>query len=304
MSDETPCAFCEQPKPLQVSHVVPSFVYRWLKDTSATGYLRYGQRPNQRAQDGLKCELLCRDCEALFNGWETPFALNLFHPYHSRTTSRFEYKSWMSKCLTSICWRALIDLQRQGNLRQLNVNFGSDVDAALLTWKAFLREERRDIGEFELHVLPLDEIAETDGDSPPRIHRYLLRAVQIDRIWTQQSAFVVVKLARLLVIGFIREPERAFWSGTKIDLETGAIAPGLMSVPNCLLNWVAQQAERISEIDATLSSRQEAKIQATVDMNPERAMQSETMAALAADIRLSSRQADHNLRSNRKSMDG
>jgi hypothetical protein len=33
---------------LQESHILPGFVFRWMKETSATGYLRFGQQPNLR----------------------------------------------------------------------------------------------------------------------------------------------------------------------------------------------------------------------------------------------------------------
>jgi hypothetical protein len=66
-----PCRLCSETKELRESHILPGFVYRWMKETSATGYLRFGQQPNVRVQDGLKLHLLCGDCEQRFNQWET-----------------------------------------------------------------------------------------------------------------------------------------------------------------------------------------------------------------------------------------
>jgi hypothetical protein len=67
---------------LQESHILPSFVYRWMKETSATGYLRFGQQPNLRVQDGVKRHLLCANCEQRFNQWaailSTPCSLPLW----------------------------------------------------------------------------------------------------------------------------------------------------------------------------------------------------------------------------------
>ena len=37
----TPFRLCGETKELQESHILPGFVYRWLKETSATGYLRF-----------------------------------------------------------------------------------------------------------------------------------------------------------------------------------------------------------------------------------------------------------------------
>ena len=61
------CRLCGATKELQESHILPGFVFRWKKETSATGYLRFGQQPNLRVQDGVKLHLLCRDCERRFN---------------------------------------------------------------------------------------------------------------------------------------------------------------------------------------------------------------------------------------------
>jgi hypothetical protein len=76
----SPCRLCGATKELQASHNLSSFVFRWKKETSATGYLRFGQQPNLRVQDGVKLHLLCRDCEQRFNNWETEFANRIFHP--------------------------------------------------------------------------------------------------------------------------------------------------------------------------------------------------------------------------------
>jgi len=74
------CRLCRATKELQESHILPGFVFRWKKETSATGYLRFGQQPNLRVQDGVKLHLLCRECERRFNNWETEFANRIFTP--------------------------------------------------------------------------------------------------------------------------------------------------------------------------------------------------------------------------------
>jgi hypothetical protein len=71
---------------LQESHILAGFVYRWMKETSATGYLRFGQQPNLRVQDGVKLHLLC--AEDRFNQWETQFANRIFHPMTQGNTRR------------------------------------------------------------------------------------------------------------------------------------------------------------------------------------------------------------------------
>ena len=57
------CGLCHEDRKLRRSHIVPDFVGRWLKDTSATGYLRYSGSPNKRHEVTERLYLLCEACE-------------------------------------------------------------------------------------------------------------------------------------------------------------------------------------------------------------------------------------------------
>jgi hypothetical protein len=60
------CRLCHQEfVPKEKSHIVSAFVYRWLKNSSGTGFLRFGPKINQRVQDGIKDYFLCESCEWL-----------------------------------------------------------------------------------------------------------------------------------------------------------------------------------------------------------------------------------------------
>ena len=75
------CSLCHESKKLKESHFIPKFVGKWLKRTSATGYLRNIDNINKRQQDSLKDYLLCNDCELLFSGWEKQFSEKMFIPF-------------------------------------------------------------------------------------------------------------------------------------------------------------------------------------------------------------------------------
>ena len=75
------CRLCQQDKNLRESHIIPAFVYRWIKETSATGFLRFVKNVNLRVQDGVKVKLLCDDCEGILNVFETKFSHEIFYPY-------------------------------------------------------------------------------------------------------------------------------------------------------------------------------------------------------------------------------
>jgi hypothetical protein len=42
------CALCHNVKELKDSHIIPAFVYRWIKETSATGYLTFSENIDRR----------------------------------------------------------------------------------------------------------------------------------------------------------------------------------------------------------------------------------------------------------------
>src|SRR6185437_16000526 len=96
------CRLCGQMAALQESHILPAFVFKWLKETSATGFLRFGQEPNKRVQDGMKRNWLCSPCETRLNLWETQFATNIFHPVNDDDGPRVEYGDCLLKFCASI----------------------------------------------------------------------------------------------------------------------------------------------------------------------------------------------------------
>jgi len=42
------CSLCKQNKEIRRSHIIPRFVSKWLKTTSATGFLRGVNEPDKR----------------------------------------------------------------------------------------------------------------------------------------------------------------------------------------------------------------------------------------------------------------
>lgn len=97
------CKLCLQNKPLADSHIIPKFAGKWLKETSATGYLRTAENPNVRKQDLPTEKLLCYDCEGLLSLWEKAFANEVFLPFLENKKTRFklERKARQPKSLVS-----------------------------------------------------------------------------------------------------------------------------------------------------------------------------------------------------------
>lgn len=105
------CRLCQGTQELRDSHIIPKFVTRHLKETSATGYLRGAEDPDIRLQDSKKIPLLCDSCEQLFSGWEREFKNQIFDKVKDSDFSQLEYGPWMTKFVVSVSWRVLVSDQ-------------------------------------------------------------------------------------------------------------------------------------------------------------------------------------------------
>ena len=128
------CALCGESSDLRASHVVPSFVFQWLRGTSATGHIRLSDTPNLRVQDGWKPRMLCGKCEQRFGVWEKAFAEECFGPIVNGTTNRIRYQSWMLKFATSVSWRVLRVFKAIDGLAGFPEQLIIAADVALKEW--------------------------------------------------------------------------------------------------------------------------------------------------------------------------
>jgi hypothetical protein len=97
------------------SHVIPAFVYRWLKETSATGYLRTAIKPNVRVQDGPRRYWFCRRCEDTMGRHERAFSDSLFPSIVSGAPAPYPHGPWLSRFLASVVLRvAMLHAEHPG----------------------------------------------------------------------------------------------------------------------------------------------------------------------------------------------
>jgi len=222
------CRLCDRETALEESHVIPSFVYKWLKDSSWTGALRCGLHPNKRVQDGYKFYWLCGRCEDRLNTWETTFANLVFYPFNKEETNTVSYDAWLLKFCTSISWRVLTLFIEEDNFYQNAPEpMRNAAKRAHMVWKEFLLDECPHPERHEQHLLPLDLIESyTSPDIPTNINRYILRSVDIEVAWSSpKNVFVYSKLGRFLIVGFINVERRKEWGGTKVHVQRGVLGP-------------------------------------------------------------------------------
>ena len=256
------CRLCKEHSDLCESHVIPAFVYAWMRESSV-GHMRSSANPNVRIQDGPKFYWLCRSCEQRLGKWEKRFAEVVFRYVHATSADQrpCSYGPWALKFACSVSWRVLLYFQDKGFTR-LSEHQISLVTKAEATWREFLLGKRPHPGAFEQHVLPVDVIDSHSGTKlSPSINRYLIRAVDADLVSCPTEAFVYSKLCRLMIFGFIQQ-EKPRWSGTKLNARSGKIGSSKYEMSGKLLNFWNGKADTIAQQITSLSPRQKQKVQA------------------------------------------
>ena len=280
------CLLCRRQAELQHSHVLPAFVYRWLRESSGNGFLRNSKAPNRRIQDGVKRYWLCSECEQRFGSWEKTFADRLFYPYLIESGRRFLYGRWMMQFCVSVSWRVACYCLDEDQLARLDPDSVEPLRAAEEVWRDYLLDRRRRPGEFEQHILPLDEIAGGTISMAPNINRYLMRAVQLDLCHGNGWLFTLAKLGRFMILGFVRVPDRDRWVGTRVHSSYGAIRPRRYEVPAALLGYINEKAASIHKALGEMSERQQERIEAAFRENINKFIGSDAFTAMHADVEM------------------
>lgn len=280
------CRLCQREMDLQLSHVVPSFVFRWLRESAANGFLRSTASPNLRVQDGPQRYWLCLDCETIIGQSEASFSTRLFHPYIAASGSRFRYGPWLIRFCVSISWRnLLLQLDNLDAQNFTDVQWAS-VEAAKAAWERLLRGETSNPGSFRQFLVPLDRIETSRRDLPPNINRYLMRAIDLDLCHDDQAVFTYSKLGRFLIIGFIREPELSRWRGGMVNGNEGAIEPRGYTLPESFGRYLFERASNVRAAMQALSPRQVGRIEQTIRANAGRLVGSDFLSAMEADLEM------------------
>ena len=279
------CALCAGSSDLQESHIIPGFVFDWLRETSATGHFRLSQSPNQRVQDGLKPRMLCWDCEQRFSSWEAKFAEKCFVPINNGRASNISYGPWMLKFATSVSWRVLRVLAATGALSGFPDHILTKVDDALHKWAHFLLGHQPDPGPLEQHMFLVD-VGEGSSlaNAPPNISRYLARTIDMAVAHSQDETISYVKMGRFVLFGFVAMQYPRRWKGTRLNVQQGRFGEHDIELPRNVGDFIFERARLAAEKYSQISERQQTKIRRSYKRDPGRAARSETFRAMHHDV--------------------
>jgi hypothetical protein len=280
------CLLCKREAELQHSHVLPAFVFRWLRESSGNGFLRNSTTPNRRTQDGEKRYWLCLNCEGLFGEPEKAFAEQLFYPYLAHSGGQHRYAHWLSRFCVSVSWRVLqCFLEREG-LGDWDEESLRCAQRAELGWREYLLGSRRRPGEFRQHILPLDQIESTTAALASNINRYLMRAVAMDVCRGSKVIFTFAKLGRFVILGIVRASSQIEFKGTLVDPAQGVIRPRTYDLPNALMQYFNSKAQTMGQALSSISDRQRQNVEATFHANVDRFVGSDAFNAMNADVEM------------------
>ncbi len=236
------CKLCSKDKELVESHIIPKFIFKWMKETG-TEFLRAGRSPNLRNQDGIKEYLLCNECEQLLGKSEKWFAENIFNPYLKNNQVVFIYEDLLSKFSVSLLWRILLtsDIREQNNKSR----FEKKINEAFIEWKLFLFEGKIPRVYNEIHLLFIPD--EWGASQPHRyISRYFGRDIDGNIIEIDDKCWIYVKFARFMIFGRISSNKSPF-RNSKINFKNGITSLTQYIDDPELKNYLIARAEFVYE---------------------------------------------------------
>src|SRR6266496_379944 len=94
------CRLCGAVGPLQESHILSKFVFRWFRRSMTNPQPTFPMVDVQTEeittmQDGIKRPFLCGVCEQRIGNWEHNFNERFFDPFLKRPGEAREYREWL-----------------------------------------------------------------------------------------------------------------------------------------------------------------------------------------------------------------
>lgn len=195
------CKLCHQNDALVDSHIIPKFVFDWLKK-SGTGRMRRLSLPNKPIQDGIKVKLLCSDCEIRFGVAETYFSKKIFYPIINQEVTSFNYDKRLQYFVASIFWRLLKDSLLRDIQTTKWYKIVQEVENQL--WEYLWLDKKNDIiGQIQLLVgvnLTENQDIKLDEKVKNQMILYFARGIDASIPHSEDKLFLYLKLPRMIFL--------------------------------------------------------------------------------------------------------
>lgn len=256
------CALCKQEKELENSHIIPKFVFRWMKKTGSSK-LRQLTNVNKSVEDGPTKKLLCGDCEDKFSTYESYFSRNFFHPLLENiienkgpiTIPSVDYDENLYLFSMSLLWRGL-----KWNILDNNIPLEHEdiLNRIESKWQTFLNDKVYPNEADNIHMFIADKTQNFEG-KPQRFDFYIMRATDATVGFGNGQLLIFSKIARFLfIVPLIGFEEKDFINtrisaagGTYLNpqiIEDGRINGFLVNRANEIHNYANDISEKQWEV--------------------------------------------------------
>lgn len=259
------CALCGEEKELQLSHIIPKFIGKYLKNTSI-GKIRNQQNPNKTVQDIEKHYMLCHDCEELFSSSERYFANTIFYPYKKDKKDKFDYDKRLFYFLTSLSWRSLyldiVDFVKEKNLK---IDVLEKMIQSEKIMRDFLLSGRDNIGNIEHHIFFFDRIMNVEAVDDNllksgRPHTTIHRSLTSYSGYSDNTIYTISNLMGIVIVTLYSRDDNEVWERTRVFNESQTIVAANQIVKSRLGNEFTFWIEQSEQASSVISEEEQQKI--------------------------------------------
>lgn len=204
------CELHKQEANLCESHIIPKFVFKWMKSTG-TSRLRQIKTLNTPQQDGIKKYMLCQECENKFSKAEKWFNEKVFIPYLKDNTFKVKNDKNLEYFIISILWRVIKLFKDDGN----DYRFLNNLNEAEKEWSEYLIHD----GELSKYKNSHFILINSEYWISKKTDLYFSRAVDIDIVEGEDICFIYAKFSKFILIGEIRGFSNSIFEKTNMALE-------------------------------------------------------------------------------------
>ncbi|MFJ7681642.1 hypothetical protein [Peribacillus butanolivorans] len=290
MTKKSICALCKNERELELSHIIPKFVFRYLKRDSFSGIIRNATNPNVALQDGDKKYLLCSDCEDIFSDNERKFSNNVFLPFKKDGVVNIKYDgNWLLHFITSVNWRTLFEdmpsfIDNKDDSNSLFMKQLSSLEKAEVIMRQFLLGKKSNLGSIETHLFFYENVEKMSREILHlRPHSMVHGGVfGYTVISTSGGIFIFNNLLGVIIVTIIKAAKNEKWKNTFVKNESGKIKSPQKVVSPIFeeLSYMNEQREKGMK---TLSEKQRKSIIAKIEKDPEAFMASESFKRINRD---------------------